>query len=173
MSILQFSEHFQLIFVNSNVNNDKQIKQKNYELFFCNLFRIIKFFFLILLKEATLESKVASTIRNSSALLLHTSETCSNVELSSIFSQTFLELLFVTKIKTMLLKQSAVNKILRILCVWTLKILFTYWLNKNSCLNIVLWVSRFKFESCGYFESGNTYGIPLCHRIQYNIFNIS
>ena len=111
MSILQFSEHFQLILIfhNSNVNNDKQIKQKLANFFCCKVFRIIKLFFLILLNKATLESKVASTIRNSSAFLLHVSKTFSNVELFYIsMSQTFLELIFATKIKTMLLKQSAV-----------------------------------------------------------------
>ena len=46
--------------------------------------------------------------RNSSAFLLHNSKIFSNVKLFSIFSQTFLELIFATKIKTMLLKQSAV-----------------------------------------------------------------
>ena len=52
--------------------------------------------------QATLESKVAPTNRNSSAFLLHTNKTFSNLELFSIFSQTFLELII---IKT--------NKILR------------------------------------------------------------
>ena len=108
MSILQLSEHFQLKFDNSNVNNDKQIKKKNLKLVFRKLFRIIKFFFFILLRKATLESKVAPTNHNSSAFLLHTSKTFYNVELFSIFSQTFLELIFVTIIKAMLLKQSAV-----------------------------------------------------------------
>ena len=62
------------MFDNSNVNNDKQIKQKTTN--FCSaIFRIIKFFFHMLWKEATLEFKVAPTNRNSSALLLHTSKT--------------------------------------------------------------------------------------------------
>ena len=103
-------------------------KTKNGKLFFCKLFRFIKFVFLILLRKAFLKSKVAPTNRNSSAFLLHTSNNFSNVDLFSIFSQTFWELSFATKIKTMLLKQSAVmytKKILRILFVWTLKILYT------------------------------------------------
>ena len=58
MSILQFSEQLQLIFHNLNVNTDKQIKQKMAKIFFCKLFRIIKIFFLILLREAILESKL-------------------------------------------------------------------------------------------------------------------
>ena len=66
--MLQFSEHFLLMFDKSNLNNDKQIKQKT---IFCKLFTIIKFFFLILLREATLESKLAPTNRNSSVFLLH------------------------------------------------------------------------------------------------------
>ena len=97
-SISQFFKHFQLIFDNSNVN-DKQIKQKRANFFFCKLFRNIKFFFLILLGEATLESIVTPTNRNSSAFLLHTSKTFSKAELFFIFSQTFLKLIFATKIK--------------------------------------------------------------------------
>ena len=139
MSILQFAEHFQLIFVNSNVNNDQQIKQKRPN-FFCKLFRIIEFFLLSLLREATLESKVAATNRKTSVFLLRTSKTFSNVELFSIFSQTFLGLIFDTKIITMLLKQSAVknncvsyvSKHLKY-CLQINK----YWLNKSACLNIV------------------------------------
>ena len=109
MSILQFSKHFQLIFDNSNVNNDKQIqvKQKMAN-FFCKLFKIIKFFFLILLRKAILESKVAPPNRNSLTFLLHTRKTFYNVELFSIFSPTFVELIFATKLIKMLLKQSAV-----------------------------------------------------------------
>ena len=60
-------------------------KTKHCKLFFCKLFRIIKFSFLILLREATLESKVTATNRHSSVILLHTSKTCSNAELFSIF----------------------------------------------------------------------------------------
>ena len=122
MSILQFSEHFQLMFNNSNVNNDKQIKQKILH-FFCKYFRISKFFFLIFQRKAPCESKVTPT--NSSAFLLHTSKTFFNYGLFSIFSQTFLELIFATKIKTMLLKQSAVlftscqNNIAYIMCLNT------------------------------------------------------
>ena len=107
MSILQLSEHFQLICDNSNVNNDKQIKQKMAN-FFLQTFQKLKFYFLILLREATLESKVDHTNCNSSAFQLHISKIFTNVELFSIFLQTFLKLIFATKIKTMLLKQSAV-----------------------------------------------------------------
>ena len=104
MSILQFSKHLQLIL---NVNNEKQRKQKTVNVFLQTL-QNYQIFLLILLRKATLESKVTPTNLNSSAFLLHTSQTFSNVELFSIFSQTFLELIFATKIKTMLLKQSAV-----------------------------------------------------------------
>ena len=103
MSILQFSEHFQLIFDNSNVNNDKQIKQKMSNFFSANFSELSNFSSFV-----TLESRVIPTNRNSSAFLLHTSKAFSNVEVFSNFSQTFLELNFATKIKTMLLKQSAV-----------------------------------------------------------------
>ena len=58
--------------------------------------------------------------------LLNTSETRSNVVLFSIFIQTFLELIFASRIKTMLLNTPDVlltscQKIMLILCVWTLK----------------------------------------------------
>ena len=59
-------------------------------------------------ERATFESKVTSINRKSSAFLLHTSKIFSNVELFSIFSQTFLELIYAAKIKTMLLNQSVV-----------------------------------------------------------------
>ena len=43
VSILQFSGHFQLIFDNSNVNNDTQIKQKMAN-FFLQTFQNYQFF---------------------------------------------------------------------------------------------------------------------------------
>ena len=138
MSLLQFSEHFQLIFDNLNVNNDNEIKQKNCVLFFFfKLFRIIKFFFLILLREATLES----IARCSSYTLVRPFPTLS---FFPFFSQTFLELIFATKIKTMLFKQSDVlftscqKNIAYIICLNTYNIVHEYWVNKNACLNIVL-----------------------------------
>ena len=77
--------------------------------------RIIKFFFLIPLRESTLETKAVK-------LVLNTSKACSNVELVSISSQFFLEQIFAIKIKAMLLKHldvllTSCQKILRILCV--------------------------------------------------------
>ena len=47
-------------------------KTKNGKLFFCTLFRTIKFSFIIPLRKATLKSKVAST--DSSPFLLHNSK---------------------------------------------------------------------------------------------------
>ena len=41
--ILQFSEHFKLIFDNSNANNDKQIKQKMTNLFSVNFSKLSNF----------------------------------------------------------------------------------------------------------------------------------
>ena len=124
-------------YILQNVNNDKQIKQKManffsanflelsnfssssfWRIFFCKLVRIIKVF------------KVAPTNRNSSALLLHTSKTCSNAELFSFFSQTFLELIFATKIKTMLLKQSAVDQLSKKYCVYYVSEHLKYKYNK-------------------------------------------
>ena len=163
MSILQFAKHFQLIFDNSNVSKLKTNKTKNFfckfvrilkfffpypsershfgmplsengELFSCNYFRIIQSYFLILLKEAILESKVASTNRNSSALLLHPSK---------IFLQRYVVIhffinFFGTNFRHQNIKQCYWNNRLFclpavkkkniayiVICVWTLKILFS------------------------------------------------
>ena len=141
MGILQFSEHFQLIFDNSNVNKDKQIKQ-NYG----KVFRIIKFFFLILLRKATLESKFVPTNRNSSAFLLHTSKTCSNFKLFSIFSQSFLDLIFAIKIKNVVETiRCFFYQLSTKYCIYYVSEhlkycteINEYWLSKIACLNIVL-----------------------------------
>ena len=108
VSILHVSEHFQLIFDNPDVNNDKKINQKMANFFSAKLFRTIQFVFLILLRKVTLESKVAPANHKCSAFLFRTNKTFYNVELFSIFSQTFLELIFATKMKTMLFKESSV-----------------------------------------------------------------
>ena len=114
-------------------------KTKNGELFFCKLFSIIKFFFLILLREATLESKAAN--RNSSGFLLH------NVELFSIFFTNF----FGTNFRYQN-KNNAVETINCFNCQLSKKYcvyyvsehlkycsqINEYLLNKNVCLNIVL-----------------------------------
>ena len=93
-------------------------KTINVELLSCELFIIIKFFFLSLLRESTLESNIAPTNRYSLVFLLYTSKSFFNVELFSIFAQTFLELIFATKIKTMLLKQSVLKTVKKnIACV--------------------------------------------------------
>ena len=111
---------------------------KNGKLFFCKLFRIIKFFFLMLLREATLESIVAPINRNSSAFLLHTSKTFSNIELFLIFSPPKNknnvcwnnQLLFVYELSKNIVY--IVSEHLKY-C----KQINEYWINKNACLNIV------------------------------------
>ena len=90
MSILQFSEHFQLIFDNSNVSKGKKIKQKKANFFAANLSDLSKCFFLILLRQDPLKSKVAlttATARPSCYTLA--GKTFSKVELFSIFSHTY------------------------------------------------------------------------------------
>ena len=62
---------------------------KNDKLFLCKLFRIIKFFFHILLSKATLDSKVAPTNHNNTAFLLPIRRTFANIELFSIFFTNF------------------------------------------------------------------------------------
>ena len=120
MNILQYSEHFQLIFDNSNKTN--QI--------------FIKFFFLILLREATWKSKVAPTNLNSSAFLF------------SIFSQIFFGTNFryqnksnVIEIINGLFLPAAKKKYCVCYVSEHLKYctqINEYWLNKNACLNIIL-----------------------------------
>ena len=129
--ISMFSEHITIFRTLSNdiwqlkYQQRQTNKTKKFRTFFCKLFRIIRYFFLILLREATLESKVASTNHNSSVFLLHTNKIFSNVEVFSIFSQIFLELIFATKIIKMFLKPSAVlftscqKNIAYIMCVNT------------------------------------------------------
>ena len=103
----------------------------------CKLFRMIKFFFIILLREATLESNVAPTNRNSSAFLLNTNKIFSNVELFSIFLNKFFLLIFTTETKccwnNQLFCLPSVKKIL-IFSVWTEKILFT---NKRTNIELI------------------------------------
>ena len=118
-------------------------KTKNAKLFFCKLFRIIKFFFLILVREATLEPNVASTNRNSSAFLLHTSMTFSNVAVFTIFSQTFFELIFATNVVETI--SCFIYQLSKNYCVYYVpehlkycSQINEYWLNKNGCVNIVL-----------------------------------
>ena len=78
------------------------------------------------------------------ALLLHTSKTIFNLKLFSIFSQTFMELMFATKIKTMLNQLFSLPAVKKY-CVYYMSEhlkyctqINEYWLNKNACLNIVL-----------------------------------
>ena len=139
--ICTFSEHITNF---RTLSIDKTNKTKNGELFFCKLFRI--WWFLILLRKANLELKVGSTNRNSPAFLLHNSKTFFNFEVFLIF--------FTNCFGTNFRHQNKYNfgktiscfvyqlskKILHILCVWTLKILYTNKriLLKNTFLNIVL-----------------------------------
>ena len=74
------------------------------------------------------------------AFLLNTSKTCSNVKLFSIFRQTFFGTNFRDQNNKQLFCGPAVKKILRILCVWTLEMLYSnkrILTQKNVCLNIV------------------------------------
>ena len=90
----------------------------------CKLCKILKFFFLILLSKAILETKVVPTNRNSSAFLLNTNMIFSNVVLFSNFSQTFFETNF---------RQQNKNK--------------SYWNNQLFCWPAV------KKRYCGYYVS--------------------
>ena len=125
-SMLQFSEHFQLIFNNSNVNNGKEVKQKLAN-FFLQTFQNYQIYLnhpsersqKLLLLTATVWRFCYTPVRPYPWVVFH------------FFFLNFLKLIFATKIKTMLLKQSAVvyqlskkKYILRKLCVWTPKILY-------------------------------------------------
>ena len=123
-------------------------KTKKKQTFIGKLFRINKFFFVNLLREDTLESKLALTNRNSLAFLLYNSNTFYNVDLFSIFSQTFLELIFATKLKQCCWNnQLFVYQLSKKYCVYYVSEhlkycsqINEYWLrlNKNGSLNIIL-----------------------------------
>ena len=145
MSILQFSEHFQLIFDNTNVKNDKQIKQKLENAITAN-FSGLSNFFLILLRKPTLASKISPTNRNSSAFLLHTSKTFYNVELFSIFFTNFFGSNFRHQYLNNVVETIScfVYQLSKKFCVYYVSEhlkcctqINEYWLNKNACLNIV------------------------------------
>ena len=91
----------------------------------------------------TLKSKVAAINRNSLAFLLHSCETFSNVELFSIFSQIFLEL--ISAISVVETISCFVDQLSKKYCLYYLSEhlkycsqINEYWLNKNVCLNIAL-----------------------------------
>ena len=121
VSILQFSEHIQLLFDNSNVNNATQIKQKKASFFSANFSELSKFSSLSFWQNPCWKSKLPPTNNNRSAFL-----SC-----FPVFSQTFLKLIFGYQNKNNVVETvscfvlAAVKKILCILCVWTLKILYT------------------------------------------------
>ena len=117
-----FSEHITIFRTLSNYIwqlkcQQRQInKWKNPEFFFWKLFRIIKFFFLILLIGTTLESKVAC------CTLVRPVPTLNCFPFfKSFFGNNFRD----QNKNNQLFCWPAVKKILRILCVWSLKILFT------------------------------------------------
>ena len=141
VSILQFCEHFLLIFDNCNVNNDKQIKQKMANFFSANFSELSNF---------SSSSFWEKPLWNQKLLLLNATPRSSCYTLVRSFQRwvvfhffkNFLELIFATKIKKMLLKQSTLlftscqKNIAYIMCLNT-------WLNKNACLNIVLVFKKF------------------------------
>ena len=107
--ISTFSEHITIFRTLSIDIFDNSKTKKCRTFFFCKLFRITQFFFHNLLREATSESKVAPTNRNSSDscyTLVRPFPTLSCFPKKQ--QRTFLELIFANKIKTMLLKQSSV-----------------------------------------------------------------
>ena len=147
-----FSERitiFLTLIIFDNWNTNKQLTKNGGSgvyIEFIPLFiisRIIKFFFLILLREATLQSEVASTNRNSSASLLHTSKTSSNVEFfTNFFGTNFRHQNKNNVIETI---SCFVDQLSNKYCVYYVSEHLKYcsqtneyWLNKYSCLTIVL-----------------------------------
>ena len=139
MSILQFSEHLQLIFDNSNVNKRQTNKTKNGKLFFCKLPHPSE--------RSQFGIQICSYItytRRSCYIQVRSFPTLTSFP---FFSWTFLDLIFATIRKTMLLIQSAVlfTSCHQKYCAYYgsehLKYcsqIEEYWLNKNGCLNMVL-----------------------------------
>ena len=127
VSILQFPQHFQLIFDNSNVNKrqTKNCRSVDRYLFIYNL----QSYKIFLPHPSKRNHFVIESC--SSYPLLNTSKTWSNVEF-------FGAIIFATKIKTMLLKQPAVllincqKNIAYIMCLNTSPQINEYWLNIMS-----------------------------------------
>ena len=76
----------------SKALDQQKNKTNNGKLFFSKLFGIIKFFFLILLRKAPCETKVAPTNRNRSAFLLYTNKTLDQQTMAIFFSLNLSEL---------------------------------------------------------------------------------
>ena len=152
--ISTFSEHitiFRTLSIDILQLKCQQWQKKNWNkkwrTFFLQTFQNYQIFLPYPSERSHFWSKVAPTNCNRLEFLLHTGKTFSNVELYSIFSETFLELICATKIKAMLLKQSTVlfTSCQIKYCVYYVSEHLEYcsqtneyWLNKNDCLNIVL-----------------------------------
>ena len=129
MGILQFSEHFQMIFDKSNVNKWQTNKTKT---IFLHTFQNYQIFL-----PHPFERSHFGT---------HTSNTFSNVELFSIFSQTFFETNFRNQNKNNVdeITSCFVDQLSKKYCIYYVSEhlrycskINEYWLNKNVCLNIV------------------------------------
>ena len=90
-------------------------KTKDSKLFSVNFSELSNFSSSLFLREATLESKIAVTNRNSSAFLLDASKTFFNVELFSHFLQTFLELI----LAIVVVYQLSTKYCVYIMCLYT------------------------------------------------------
>ena len=120
------------MFDNSNVNNDKQIKQKIAN-FFLQTFQNYQIF----LSYPSERSHFGIKSYHSSLFLLHASKTFFTVELFSIFSQTFFGTKFsLPKANSQLSTKYCVYYVSEHL-KYCLQI-NEYWFNKNVCVNIVL-----------------------------------
>ena len=153
MSILQFSEHFQLIFDNSNVKNDKQIKQKMATVLSANFSELSNFSSSSFWGKPLWHQKLL--------VLTAKARRFCYVELFSISSQTFLELIFLTKIKKNVIETIGcfVYQLSKKYCIYyvseQLKYctqINQYWLNKNAYLNKVLDNSNFIYLFIYFFS---------------------
>ena len=125
--------------------------------FFLQTFQNYKIFFLILLRKATLELKVAPTNLNSSAFLLHISKPFSNFELFSIFSQTFFETNFRHENKNNVVETIScfVYQLSKKYCLYYvcehLKYctqINEYCFKKHACLSIILSMDNYCYNYC-------------------------
>ena len=125
VSMLQFFEHFQLIIDNSNINNDKQIKQKKANFFSANFSALSKFSSSFLWDKPIWNQKLLLLAAKAQHTLVRSFTTLSCfLFFTNIFGINFLDPIKTMLLNSQLFRWPAVKKILHILCVWTLKILF-------------------------------------------------
>ena len=129
--ILQFANTFNCYLTTQMSTRDKQMKQKMANFFFANFSELSNFSSSSFWEKPLWNQKLlllTATARRSCYILVRSVPALSCF---TFFQKLFWNKFLATKIKTMLLKQSAV-----LYCIYCMFEHCIYWLNKNACLNI-------------------------------------